>query len=102
MSFCFHFHSSPVRLLGPTFPMISLPLVFAPPSGMCLLIARNIEMLQINPVNPLNAELYPICHLLALLGAHLIFHVSRIRVNVSSSLLSLKLEFVLAVSITGP
>jgi hypothetical protein len=31
--------------------------------------------------NPLNAELNPICHLLALLGAHLIFHVSRIRVN---------------------
>jgi len=32
-------------------------------------------------VNPLNAELNPICHLLALLGAHHIFHVSRIRVN---------------------
>jgi len=31
--------------------------------------------------NPLNAELNPICHLLALLGAHNIFHVSRIRVN---------------------
>jgi len=31
--------------------------------------------------NPLNAELNPICHLLALLGAHPILHVSRIRVN---------------------
>jgi hypothetical protein len=31
--------------------------------------------------NPLNAELNPICHLLALLGAHLILHISRIRVN---------------------
>jgi len=31
--------------------------------------------------NPLNAELNPICHLLALLGAHQIFHVSRIRVK---------------------
>jgi hypothetical protein len=31
-------------------------------------------------VNPLNAELNTICHLLALL-AHHIFHVSRIRVN---------------------
>ena len=31
--------------------------------------------------NPLNIELNPICHLLALLGAHRIFHVSRIRVN---------------------
>ena len=32
--------------------------------------------------NPLNAELNPICYLLALLGAHHILHVSRIRVNV--------------------
>jgi len=32
-------------------------------------------------VNPLNAELNPVCHLLALLGAHHILHVSRIRVN---------------------
>jgi len=31
--------------------------------------------------NPLNPELYPICHLLALLGAHHILHVGRIRVN---------------------
>jgi len=33
------------------------------------------------PINPLNAELNPIYHLLALLGAHHILHVSRIRVN---------------------
>jgi len=33
-------------------------------------------------MNPLNAKLNPICHLLALLGAHHIFHVSRIRVNI--------------------
>jgi len=32
-------------------------------------------------VKPLNAELNPICHLLALLGARHILHVSRIRVN---------------------
>jgi len=32
--------------------------------------------------NPLNAELNPICHLLALLGAHHFFHVSRIRVKI--------------------
>ena len=32
-------------------------------------------------VNPLNAELNPICHLLALLGAHHIFHVSGLRVK---------------------
>jgi len=34
--------------------------------------------------NPLNAELKPICHLLALLGAHHILHVGRIRVNITS------------------
>jgi len=32
-------------------------------------------------INPLNAKLNPTCHLLALLGAHRILHVSRIRVN---------------------
>ena len=31
--------------------------------------------------NPLNAELNPVCYLLALLGAHHILHVSRIRVK---------------------
>jgi len=31
--------------------------------------------------NPLNAELNPICHLLTLLGAHHILHVSRVRVK---------------------
>jgi hypothetical protein len=34
--------------------------------------------------NPLNAELNPICHLLALVGPHHILHVSRIRVNVTT------------------
>ena len=33
--------------------------------------------------NPPNAELNPICHLLALLRGHHILHVSRARVNVS-------------------
>ena len=32
-------------------------------------------------INPLDAELIPICYLLALLGAHHILHVSRIRVK---------------------
>jgi len=34
-----------------------------------------------DPINLLNAELNPICHLLELLGAHPILHVSRIRVK---------------------
>jgi hypothetical protein len=32
-------------------------------------------------VKPLNAQLNPICHFLALLGAHHILHISRVRVN---------------------
>ena len=38
-------------------------------------------MQVVHNINPLNAELNPICHLLALLGAHHILHVSRIRVK---------------------
>jgi hypothetical protein len=34
-------------------------------------------------LNSLKAELNPICHLLALLGAHHILHISRIRVKVA-------------------
>jgi len=33
-------------------------------------------------VNPLNAELNPNCHLLELLGAHHILHVSKIMVKI--------------------
>jgi len=36
---------------------------------------------EISKINPLNAELNPICHLLALLGVHHFLHVSRIRVK---------------------
>ena len=35
--------------------------------------------------NPLNAELNPTCHLLALLGAHPIIHISRIKVNIPTN-----------------
>jgi hypothetical protein len=43
--------------------------------GYCLLLLHSRE------INPLNTKLNPISHLLALLGAHPIFHVSRIRVK---------------------
>jgi len=39
---------------------------------------HHVEFLNINP---LNDELNPICHLLALLGAHHIFYVSGLRVK---------------------
>jgi hypothetical protein len=41
----------------------------------------RIKRMWIWVINPLNAELNPICHLLAVLGAHPILHVSRIRIN---------------------
>ena len=44
-----------------------------------LLSVLNLLYFYINPLNP---ELNPICHLLALLGTHHILHVSRIRVKV--------------------
>jgi hypothetical protein len=40
-----------------------------------------LKNIRLNKINPLNVELNPICHLLAVVGAHPIFHVSRIRVN---------------------
>jgi len=40
--------------------------------------------------NPLNANLNPICHLLALLGAHHILHISRVRVNLALNTLKMK------------
>jgi hypothetical protein len=42
-----------------------------------------------NCINTLNAELNPICHLLALLGSATIVVVSRLRVNTSSGMISL-------------
>jgi hypothetical protein len=45
------------------------------------LLTVSIKTKFNNGFNPLNAELNPICHLLALLGAHHIFLVSGLRVN---------------------
>ena len=39
---------------------------------------------DLTDINPLNAELNPICYLLALLGPHHFLHVSWIRVNTSA------------------
>jgi len=45
-------------------------------------IPVTVELrIEVFLVNTLNAELNPICHLPALLGAHHILHVSRIRVK---------------------
>jgi len=41
----------------------------------------EVQSLWAEGVNPLNAKLNPICHLLALLRGHHIFHISRIKVK---------------------
>jgi len=46
---------------------------------------------NLTELSPLNAELNPICYLLALLGAHHFLHVSRIRVK----LLTFRLTYLL-------
>ena len=43
------------------------------------------KLIQLLHINPLNTELNPICHLIALVGAHHILHVSRVRVNEAQS-----------------
>jgi len=50
--------------------------IVAPPSN-----ASKWQMGFNSSFKGLNAELNPICHLLALLGAHHILHIGRIRVN---------------------
>jgi len=57
----------------------SVPSAHVPPS-MCDILISNSRKNHTR-FNPLNAELNPICHLLALLGAHTILHISRIRVK---------------------
>ena len=47
---------------------------------------RVTRLLSCHKFNPLNAEFNSICHMLALLAAHHILHVSRIRVNGRSPL----------------
>jgi len=46
-----------------------------------ILFCVLLQSLHGNMLNPLNAELNTICHLLTLLAAHHILHVSRIRVK---------------------
>jgi len=50
-------------------------------------------MAKLSSFNPLNAELNPLYHLLALLEAHHILHVSRTRVNRERLALGFEVEF---------
>ena len=50
--------------------------------SQCVFSGAGAIMCQyVSQINPLNAELNPICYLLALLGAHHFLHVGRIRVK---------------------
>ena len=49
-------------------------------------LSKNIK------INPSDTELNPICHLLALLGAHHILHISRIRVKTYRNIILLVLN----------
>ena len=69
-----------------------LPICSTAPQPLCYrgspfrhkLYCLNIDLLRliyILYINPLNADLNLVCHLLVLLGTHHILHVSGIRVN---------------------
>ena len=60
----------------------------ATPSLVAMLILSTTVTDFSQHVNPLNAKLNPICHLLALLGGSTIVVVSRLRVNEDLSLLA--------------
>jgi len=50
--------------------------------GMTVAPSEEISASEgMHVINPLNTELNPICHLLALLGAHHILHVRMVRVK---------------------
>jgi hypothetical protein len=55
---------------------------------------------RLKVVNPLNAELNPICHLLALLGAHHVLHISRIRVKRENWFLNILMDHFSSVQVT--
>jgi len=64
-------------LYSPVSPSLPLP---ASPCAITFQLDSN-KRLHGEDINPLNAELNSICHLLALLGVHHFLHVSRIRVK---------------------
>ena len=91
LCYCFIFRSFPVfqklSLAPKSFIPSNFP-VYRPDVLRPVLSStatRTVKLLKTKLVsltfNPLNAELNPICYLLALLGVHHFLHVSRIRVK---------------------
>ena len=62
-----------------------------PSENLLFRVFKKFLVILFTPLLPcdvfkdLNAELHPLCHLLALLGAHHIFHVSGLRVTIHVS-----------------
>ena len=72
-----HYLSLKCTKHAPIIPPTSISLCILPAtSWLSQVISYHVSLLTFK-----NAELNPICHLLALLGAHHIFHVSGIRFN---------------------
>jgi len=59
----------------------TLEMLKQPNTGRYLTLMHPFHTIKYYCVNPLKAKLNPICHLLALLEAHHILHVSRVRVK---------------------
>jgi len=109
-----HRASNPIRGKRPLLSTQPPDGLWGPPSsyfmstGDVSLVAKNTVGRRIWPltpiwcteINPLNAQLNPICHLLALLGTHHILHVSRIRVKDKWSYPSTNLHVLMARKVT--
>jgi hypothetical protein len=63
------------------FKQTSLIFIFLNPCIEIIYKSLLYQQMHSSTINPLNAELNPICHLLALLGVHHFLHVSRVRVK---------------------
>jgi len=73
-----------LKHLGPPSLLYNAYRVFPWECGLSLKLTSHIHLVPC--LNPLNAELNPICPLLALFGAHHILHVSRVRVKMSGTM----------------
>jgi hypothetical protein len=58
-----------------------IPVIIGATGTISKSLRQHLTNILQKEINPLNTELNPICHLLALLGARNILHVSRIRVK---------------------
>ena len=75
-----------IVILSPIYPVVSRVVDYDDSFRLNLLGTACTSSAYPTHFNPLNAELNPICHLRALLRAHPILHISRIRVNYESFL----------------